>query len=1189
MYLKRIELKGFKSFADRTELEFVPGITAVVGPNGSGKSNISDSIRWVLGEQSAKSLRGGKMEDIIFAGSDTRKAVNYGEVSLTLDNTTQQLPLDYAEVTVTRRILRSGESEYYINKQSCRLKDITELFMDTGIGKEAYSIIGQGRIEEILSTKSEERRGIFEEASGIVKYKGRKKQAEKKLGETEQNLVRISDLIAELEAQIEPLAEQAEKAKRYKDLKDQLKANEISLYVHQIDQVHMNWNETKRQLEVLEREQVALSTIVSQHDASLEKERLAIRQLEEQLENDQQLLLEVSGEAEKCDGQIGVLQERKRHLEESRRQSVEKLNALTKRLDARTSEHLTLEKRLQEVEDQLRLLQQQLQEEQTRLHGVEGASGTALEDDLRSEMLETLSAAAHHRNEIRYLEQQEETLVRRSDKLSHEIERSRHEREEAVSRLARLQEQLQAAADSVEETRQRFIKLTETIQTGQQQLEDWSRKSRELQQKLDGLTSRRDTLREMKDDFDGFALGVKTILQARERHALAGVHGAVAELIHVPAKYEVAIEIALGGALQNIVMNDEATAREAIQYLKRKQAGRATFLPLSVIRGRFIPEGDLRQLQTMDGYIGVAVDLITYEKRYHDIAASLLGNVIIAESLEQANQLASRLRYRYRIVTLSGDVVNPGGSMTGGSIQKKSNSILGRQRIIEELDKEIEALSHDLEQAGIMGDYEKQELKRMNNELEKLRTNGEQGRLKEQELRSQIKQVEQQHRNIESFIQVSEQDLMTVKREQGTIGERRLAASQKLTQLKEAEASLNDRIRQAEELRKSQESVKSELQSGLTEIKVKIASVTQDRTAMRTQASRVGEEIASLEAEQQETKAALDELDDELRATTDQMKHQSVLYEQLVEKRQVCAERIEFVRADRARKQHELELKESETKEQRQKLKEVEQSQHQLEVRVNRLDVELENLLKNLAEDYELSYELAKERYEVPEDIIGTQSIVRDLKRQISQLGDVNLGAIEEFERVSERYDFLNRQKDDLVEAKETLYSVIRDIEKEMSDRFTHTFELIRGHFKQVFVKLFGGGRADLVLSEPDNILETGIDIIAQPPGKKLQNLQLLSGGEKALTAIALLFAIIHVRPVPFCVLDEVEAALDEANVSRFAAYLREFAEETQFIVVTHRKGTMEEADVLYGVTMEDDGVSKLVSVRLEEGEAVSA
>lgn len=1189
MYLKRIELKGFKSFADRTELEFVPGITAVVGPNGSGKSNISDSIRWVLGEQSAKSLRGGKMEDIIFAGSDTRKAVNYGEVSITLDNSAQQLPLDYTEVTITRRILRSGESEYFINKQACRLKDITELFMDTGIGKEAYSIIGQGRIEEILSTRSEERRGIFEEASGIVKYKTRKKQAQKKLDETEQNLVRISDLITELEGQIEPLAEQSEKAKRYKALKEELKAGEISLYVHQIDKVHANWQEAKQKLDVLQQEKIALSTVVSQHDASLEKYRLEIRQMEEQLDKEQQALLEISGEAEKCDGQGEVLKERKRNLEISRKQTADQLQLLSERIQAKEAEQSGIVSRLQEVESQLAELQSLLREEEARLIGVGGQMAQLNEEDLRAEMLEVLSASAQHRNEMRYLEQQKDTLTRRADKLEHEVKRAQAERSEAVARQAALQQQLSEAAAELEQLREQFVSLSEQLQQGQQKLEEENRKTRELQQKLGALTSRRDTMQEMKDDFDGFMLGVRTILKARENKTLQGVHGAVAELIKVPANYETAIEIALGGALQNIVMDDEASARQAIQYLKRQQAGRATLLPLDVIRARQIPDQDLAELKTMSGYIGIAAHLITFAERYHNIVHNLLGNVIIAETLEYANKLAAKSRYRYRIVTLDGDVVNPGGSMTGGSLQKKTSSLLSRQRIIEQLDKQIAEISAALEQSGLSAQYEASEQKRMNDQLEKLRSSGEQGRLKEQALRSELQQSEQTIRNINSILQVTEQDLQAVRAELEQTAERQTAVVRKLEELAQTEAQLNERIQEAEELRKSQESAKHELQSQLTDIKVRIASVTQDRAAMKEHAVRTEREIASLQDEQREMEAQLGELDREIAQTNHEIVRQSALLEQLTEKRKECAERIEFLRADRAERTNQLQMKEDETKDQRSKLRQVEESVHQLEVRVNRMDVELENLLKNLAEDYEMSYELAKERYPVPEDIIGTQAAVRDLKRQITQLGDVNLGAIEEYERVSERYEFLTGQRNDLVEAKETLYGVIRDIESEMSSRFKETFEQIRTHFKQVFVKLFGGGRADLVLSDPDNMLETGIDIVAQPPGKKLQNLQLLSGGEKALTAIALLFAIIHVRPVPFCVLDEVEAALDEANVSRFASYLREFAEQTQFIVVTHRKGTMEEADVLYGVTMEDDGVSKLVSVRLEDGEPVSA
>lgn len=1185
MFLKRIELSGFKSFADKTELEFVQGITAVVGPNGSGKSNISDGIRWVLGETSAKSLRGGKMEDVIFAGSDARKAVNYGEVSLTLDNTSQSLPLDFNEVTVTRRVHRSGDSEYFINRQSCRLKDITELFMDTGIGKEAYSIIGQGRIEEILSTKSEERRGIFEEASGIVKYKARKKESEKKLEDTEQNLLRIHDLVVELEDQVGPLKEQAEKARQYKSLKEELKHNEIAMYVYQIEQVHSSWNEANERLRKLKEEQNGLAEFVNQHDAHLIQHRNETKRLEEELEQLQQTLLQVSEEAEKCEGQGEVLKERKRNFVTNQQQLTQSVEYQEKRLQEKQDEIAAHKQKVVQITAQLFEFQARLDEEERRLQGVTGGLNASAEEQLKSELLDKLNEMAQTRNEIRYAEQQLEGLSKRVERLDEERRKWGSQKETVIRRQQDLHAKLEQAVKEVEAVRNQYVDVAHHLKERQHLYQDTQSTVRKWEQKLDALTSRRDTLKEMQNDFEGFIYGVKEVLKARQSKILKGIRGAVAELVKVPEDMEVAIETALGGALQHVVVETEAYGRQAIAYLKKRQLGRATFLPMDVIRGRFIGEQERRSIEATAGFVGIGVDLVDFDDEYRQVFSSLLGNVIIAESLEDANRIAARAQYRYRVVTLDGDVVNPGGSMTGGSQQQKKTNLLSRQRHMEELENEIRTYRDRLGQLKLKAAELHNRMQQDNETLEKLREKSEKKRIEEQQIRAELNPLEAEMKRVDDQLKLDVQDRESVNREKQQWETNIKVGREKLEELQREEAALQQAIRDAERTRKESESQKEELQTQLTELKIQVASASQEKQSLQDQLRRLQQDYHDQTRELEANRELLAQLIEDMKWHEQESAEQVRLLKELREKKDLCLQQMEIKRAERAEWAAKLEQEENHTREQRNQLKEIEERMLQMEVKVNRLDVELDNLLRKLSEEYEMTYERAKDLYAVPEDFTATQLKVKELKRSIQALGEVNLGAIEEYARVSERYNFLSEQRDDLVEAKTALYQVIHEMNQEMSKRFKTTFDAIRSHFVGVFAKLFGGGRADLILSDPDNLLQTGIEIVAQPPGKKLQNLQLLSGGERALTAIALLFSIIKVKPVPFCVLDEVEAALDEANVSRFAEYLREFSETTQFIVVTHRKGTMEEADVLYGVTMEEGGVSKLVSVRLEDGD----
>jgi len=1184
MFLKRIELSGFKSFADRTELEFVNGITAVVGPNGSGKSNISDGIRWVLGEQSARTLRGGKMEDVIFAGSDGRKAVNYSEVSLTLDNADRGLSLDYSEVTVTRRVHRSGESEYLLNKQTCRLKDITELFMDTGIGREAYSIIGQGRIEEILSTKSEDRRGIFEEASGIVKYKSRKKDAEKKLNETEQNLLRIHDLVTELESQIEPLQEQSEIAEKYKILKEQLKNVEISLYVHQIETLYQLWTQNNQGLKVLQDEQIALATIVNQHDASLEKHRWETKRLDELLESLHQLMLQTSEQFDQSAGLGEVLKERQGNLIANSEQLEQSLGVIRKRMDDKQTELVQFQAQMEFTEEQLAKNLASFHEEEAKLVGVVGGLNGQAAEQLKGQLLETLNGIAQCRNEIRYLEQQLESISRRDERLEEEQLKWKAQLELIAERKVVLTQKIKLTTVEIDHIRDRFLAHTEQMNAKKNRFEEIQATIRRWEQKLHGLVSRRDTLLELQNDYDGFLQGVKEVLKAQKSpDGLKGIHGAVAELIEVPADVELAIETALGGVLQNIVVTNESNGREAISFLKKRQLGRATFLPLNVIKARFIADNERQALQGIAGFVGIALHLVKFDSKYEAVMASLLGNVIIAKTLEEANHLAARCQYRYRVVTLEGDVVHPGGSMTGGSQHKKSASLLGRQRQITEIATEMAQAESQLLQLQAQAAEAKTNVANDHILLEQLREQGETKRMEEQQFIAELNPLDQESRNVNDQLFVTDSEHQTLQQEAEQFVAKKELAQAKLERHLLEEDELQLQIHQAELTRKESESVKDELQVLLTELKVKSAAIEQEQKYLIEQKHRLQmdfnlladeyaaglKQLGSLQKEKENNEAAF-------------IQQTEKLNDQQIKKRNL-SEQTDFTRAERAQWLHKLEQAENETREQREKLKQVAESIHQIEMKSTRTDVELDYLLKKLAEEYELSFELAKARYPLPENAAFSQKQVKELKNELADLGEVNLGAIEEYARVNERFTFLSEQKQDLMEAKSTLYQVIREMDEEMSKRFRQAFEKIRTQFSLVFAKLFGGGHADLILAEPEQLLDTGIEIIAQPPGKKLQNLQLLSGGERALTAIALLFAILRIKPVPFCVLDEVEAALDEANVTRFAQYLREFSQQTQFIVVTHRKGTMEEADVLYGVTMEEGGVSKLVSVRLDD------
>lgn len=1178
MHLKRIEIAGFKAFADRISVDFVQGVTAVVGPNGSGKSNITDAIRWVLGEQSVKSLRGSKMEDIIFAGSDTRKPLNVAEVTLTLENDDQFLPIDYHEVSVTRRVYRSGESEFFINKQSCRLKDIVDLFMDSGLGREAFSIISQGKVEEILSSKAEDRRTIFEEAAGVLKYKTRKKKAEIKLFETQDNLNRVDDILHEIESQIEPLKIQSSIAKDYLEKKEELEKTEVALTAYEIEELHGKWKSLLKQFEEHKDLEIELLSKVQTQEAEMEALRENIQVIDDSITELQEVLLLSSNELEKLEGQREVLKERKKNATQNRSQLEQNIEDLNTKASEYESQIAAQTQILSEHKNELQVLQADLEQYQSQLlevsHDIEGEL-----ENLKSDYIDLLNSQASFKNEKSHLDEQLKQFDSKKDRLDYDNEKYLLLRKELEAKKSAL---LEKAEKKQEEIHAQLIKYKQLELELEKKRDEYHKKETQLYQAyqyLQKFRSRKEMLEEMQDDYSGFFQGVKEVLKAK----LPGVQGAVAEVIHVDKQYETAIEIALGSAMQHVIVDHEDNARQAIAFLKKNHHGRATFLPLSVIRGKSIPASQISMLAGHSAFIGVASSLVTFEDRYKDTIENLLGTVLITADLKGANDIARLVNHRYRIVTLEGDVVNPGGSMTGGSIKQKTTSLFTRQRELEDLTAKLPDMERKTEILEQQVKALKETIQEYETHMAELKENGEALRFEEQQIKGDIRELEVEEKNVNERLKIYDLEIDSLEKEKENVKRKLEEVTENLSRLEGTISSLDQKMDALANQKKNQQTSKETLQQKLTELRVLAAEKGQLVKSEQEQLNRLQEEKRQTEDQLKNLSTDLQFLNEEMDTNVSGEGKLDELIVQKGKEKERTLSLISSRREERLQQQMKFEDLARENKELRRQHKQMVDATKEEEVKINRLDVELENRLTQLREEYMLSFEAAKEKYPLTIDVGEAKRKVKLIKMEIDELGTVNLGAIDEYDRVSERYQFLTVQKNDLMEAKNTLHQVIQEMDEEMKKRFESSFYSIKAEFEQVFKELFGGGRADLVLTNPDDLLNTGVEIVAQPPGKKLQNLGLLSGGERALTAIALLFAILRVRPVPFCVLDEVEAALDDANVSRFASYLKQFSKDTQFIVITHRKGTMEEADVLYGVTMQESGISKLVSVRLEE------
>ena len=1181
MYLKRVEIAGFKSFADKTVIDFENSVTAVVGPNGSGKSNITEAIRWVLGEQSAKSLRGGKMPDIIFAGSDSRKPLNVAEVTVLLDNSDHYLPLDYQEISVTRRYRRTGESDFFINKQPCRLKDIQELFLDSGLGKESFSIISQGKVEAIFSSKPEDRRGIFEEAAGVLKYKQRKKKAEQKLFETEDNLSRVQDIIYELQEQLTPLAEQSEIAKKFLQLKEELTQTDIALMITEINVAKKEWEEKQTQLTQFNQELTKLATHIQSQEAVLSEKRKQNAKKDRQIEKGQQSLLALSERLKQAEGQKDVLIERTKHTQKSTQEYQASLAEAQKKVAHFEELQEKLTKETTEKETEIQEAQQQLMKTQQELEKYQKSTKELL-SELRDQYVDLMQEQANVGNELKYLERQylqetsksKQTLAKQSEVEASVLALS-SQKQELSEKQANLQQALVKNQHELEEVQTKG----KTVQT---KLTNEQPKMYQLMNQVQQLQARQKSLQEIQENYFGFYQGVRLVLQHKQQ--LSGIVGAVAELIDVPSSFTLAIETALGGAAQHVIVENEHDARQAITYLKKQRGGRATFLPLTTIKPRQLPAHVLSQAAAVDGFLGIASEQVTFPAEIQTVVHNLLGTILLAKDLTSANAIAQTIRYQYRVVSLEGDVMNAGGSMTGGA-NKRGNqgSLFSQNQELKQLTAEYEQADQQLQNQEKIVQELQTKVADLSQKQEKLRTQNEQLRFEEQEITNQLQNITNDLARFEKEKQLSnfetrelQQFIETYQKQQAELTARQKEIEQQRQQIDEEIKSLNQESDQMEEKRSQVQARKAQEQADLAVLKEQFNHLQIQLRGARVQKNEALERQTSLE--QQLATLTADFSDHEI--TEESLASQIT---ELAQQREELQAELVAVKEQRERTQKEIDQLETVLAEKNQQQKQQLTEQSKLEVQKDRAEMLLDHQLSYLQTEYQISFEKAVTDYQPTSDIVSSRTKVAVLKEQIADLGPVNIRSIEQFEQVNERHTFLATQRDDLLSAKNQLFETMEEMDAEVRARFKEVFEAIRQEFKVVFPNMFGGGRAELVLTDPSDLLKTGIEIEVQPPGKKLQSLSLLSGGERALTAIALLFSIIRVCPVPFCILDEVEAALDEANVKRFGRYLSDFQDDTQFIVVTHRKGTMVAADVLYGVTMQESGVSKIVSVRMED------
>ncbi|SMC46707.1 chromosome segregation protein SMC [Papillibacter cinnamivorans] len=1181
MYLKALEIQGFKSFPEKTVLTFGESITAIVGPNGSGKSNIADAICWVMGEQSTRALRGGKMEDVIFGGTQKRSQVGFAEVSLIIDNTEEILPAEGSEVMVTRRYYRSGESEYYINRRSVRLKDINELFMDTGLGREGYSIIGQGRIDEILSVKSEERREVFEEAAGISRFRHKKEEAERKLQHTRDNLLRIGDKISELELQVEPLREQAEKAKRYLVLRDELRSLEVSVWMDQLDKLRSSSIKTLSDFEAAKGQLEEGNRTLEALYAAAEGYSQRMREKDMETENARSRLAAAEAEKAEAERACAILKGEMEHSRENAERISKELSAQAERaagLSAQTEERKRRLAEIAERKDGIQYRTEELATEAEEALRSSGNIGAEIEALLAKETLEA-SAAAEGRGKIAALAASDGELEAR-DRAAAEEETGAKARAQTARSAA------EEAARQLKEAREEAASLQNTIggyrlrlQNREKRAADAGEKKNALSLEQNNIRSRLHLLTEMEKEYEGFSKAVRTVMQEAERGILKNIHGPAANLLRTRDEYTVAVETALGPALQHIVVGREEDGKAAIESLRRKDAGRATFLPLTSVRG-----GELREegLAREAGFVGLASSLVEYEKQYEGIIKSLLGRTAVVEDMDRAIAIARKYSHRFRIVTLDGQVLNPGGSMTGGSVNRtagvltRANELKRLEERAAETDGRLAAAVKDLEDARRTETAARYELEVATTQL--------------RQLEDRILKLEGNEKQHEVLLTELDRALENLASERGEIS-RRLEASREAkaaleTEAQGHEASAAEYRREAEarlSSRTEMERLGGRLAEEISGLKVESAALAAEESAEEKalgELEALGKELLSDRESRMKT---IGEYKEKEQAAKEKAERLETEIGRFLEKAEAERRTIRELGGEKLALEAERVRRERESQDKNREILSMERECARLEQKKTTAALEEKQILDRLWDNYELSHTAAQAARVPLESLPKAGRRIGELKREIASLGSPNLGAIEEFQRINTRYEFLTGQRDDVERARGELESIIASITGEMKRIFSEQFGIINRCFQETFLELFGGGSATLELEDAGDILNCGIEIRVQPPGKALKTISLLSGGEKAFAAIALYFAILKVRPTPFCVMDEIEAALDDVNVVRFARYLRSMADKTQFIMITHRRGTMEEADTLYGVTMQEMGVSRMLTINLNE------
>ena len=1181
MYLKALEIQGFKSFPDKTVLNFGEDITAIVGPNGSGKSNISDAIRWVMGEQNSRQLRGAKMEDVIFGGTEKRRAMGFAQVTLVIDNTEHIFNRDEAEVAVTRRYYRSGESEYYINRQSVRLKDVNELFMDTGMGREGYSIIGQGKIDEILSVRSDDRREVFEEAAGISKYRHRKEESERKLQRTEENLVRINDKITELELQVEPLRKQAETAKKYLVLRDELRTLEISVWLENLQKLKADRLKLQADFETAQADQKKAqdeldrvyaqaeecSRLLHENDCAAEEKRGRISALESAI-----------GEHESA---AAVARTTAQHHAETIERMDREMSESRSRTESLHEQMQVMARRMEEIDASARTLENEIAAlcEEMRGSSDAAAAAAAQLEQLRRREAQEVAGAAQAQAELSAITAGSDEITQRTAELTEELTQSeekltqtRREAAQNEKELLSAREEEQAAANIIGG---HSLKMEGRQRRAKESIEQKNQLS--LQEKT--ISDRIRLLSEMEKEYEGFSKAVKIVMRAAEARTLSGIHGPVGNLIHTDKDCSVAIEIALGGALQHIVVDTKNDGKNAIGLLKQRDGGRATFLPLDTIRGRSLRENGL---ENEYGFVGIASELVRCDGRYGSVIENLLGATVVVEDLDCGIQMAKRHDNRFRIVTLDGQVINAGGSMTGGSVSRNAG-ILSRSGELEQLHKKLKKIQSQLQDATLLAESANRELQKAQYELEVARD-------QQRQANDRVLTLEGRKNHYDMLIESLEQQQESLRIQKENLQKRSTDDAGRMDTIRRTIADFTARAEETREeiemLQRRQETARQglgEMTDRLTEKKAQQAALSAEGESARRSMedlSRLRESLEGEHTDRESLRAQMEQAMAQARAEEERQQQEArELRGGIEELRQALQKLSEEKMA--------LETRRSQTdrlsRTCNDTLLNCEREVTRLEGKLNGSALEEKQILDKLWERYELSHSDAQALRVELESVPKATRRIGELNREIKGLGAINIGAIEEFDRVNTRYTYLSDQRNDVEKAKEELLGIIEEITKQMTEIFATQFEILKQSFQETFLELFGGGRATLELEDENDILRCGIEIKAQPPGKQLKTLSLLSGGEKAFVAIALYFAILKVHPTPFCVMDEIEAALDESNVVRYARYMRRIAGKTQFIVITHRRGTMEEADVLYGITMQERGVSTVLTANLNE------